>query len=112
GIGGEGGGGGSGEQQAGNHGTPHARAQRASVDHHFNDPLGLFHFHHDSRTPDRDSQAVFGNKPCGSSTNLAAVPLSNWAEPFVATAGLSALALTILAIGSRSLSSAAMSWRL
>ena len=26
-----------------------------------------------------DSQAAFGNKPCGSSTNLAAMPLSNWA---------------------------------
>jgi hypothetical protein len=24
-----------------------------------------------------DSQAAFGNKPCGSSTNLAAMPLSN-----------------------------------
>ena len=26
-----------------------------------------------------DSQAAFGNKPCGSSTNLAAMPWSNWA---------------------------------
>jgi hypothetical protein len=26
-----------------------------------------------------DSQAAFGNKPCGSSTNLAAMPSSNWA---------------------------------
>jgi hypothetical protein len=26
-----------------------------------------------------DSQAGVGNKPCGSSTNLAAMPLSNWA---------------------------------
>jgi hypothetical protein len=26
-----------------------------------------------------DSQAAFGNRPCGSSTNLAAMPWSNWA---------------------------------
>jgi hypothetical protein len=26
-----------------------------------------------------DGQAAFGSKPCGSSTNLAAMPSSNWA---------------------------------
>ena len=43
----------------------------------FNDPLGAFIVIMTVDLLIRDSQAAFGNKPCGSSTNLAAMPLSN-----------------------------------
>ena len=77
GIGGEGGGSGSSEQQAGNHGAPHATAPPLSST---TTSMILWAFSIVIMTVElliEDSQAAFANKPCGSSTNLAAMPLSN-----------------------------------
>jgi hypothetical protein len=44
GIGGQGGGSGSKEQQSDNRGAPHATFSPPSLDHHFNHPLGRLHW--------------------------------------------------------------------
>jgi hypothetical protein len=77
GTGGEGGPGGSGEQQAGNYGARQILWLPSTTT-----SMILWAFSIVITTVElliEGGQTAFGNRPCGSSTNLAAMPWSNWA---------------------------------